>query len=110
MEGLLSSIVTKRHLDPRYHELVLPPSKPKTSQTQFLPSTQLHTLGITEVHIVKRVKPLADKKQQAQIPEPRGSIPSIGQNKPVLPTDQITAQLSTQTQKKQAPVSLALNV
>jgi len=88
MEGLLSSIVTKRHLDPRYHELVLPPSKPKTAQTQFSPSTQFHTLGITEVHIVKRVKPLADKATTGQ---------------------KITTQQSIKTQK-QTPVSLALNI
>lgn len=116
MEELLSNIVTKRHLNPRYHELVLPPSKPKTVQTQFSPSTQLCTLGITEIHVVKRVKPLADKTQQApSLPPnqrrsvpilPKGSVPPTEQNKTAIPRDQkIATQPSAQTQQKQAPVS-----
>lgn len=70
MEELLSLIVTKRRLDPRYYELALPPSKPKSMQAQLLPSTALHTLNITEIHVIKRSKPLTDKKHQAASPPP----------------------------------------
>ena len=68
MEELLSLIVMKRRLDARFYELVLPPSKPKSMQAQLLPTTALSTLSITEIHVVKRSKPLTDKKHHASSP------------------------------------------
>lgn len=70
MEELLSLIVTKRRLDHRFYELALPPSKPKSMQAQLLPSTAFHTLNITEIHVIKRSKPITNKKHQA--PPPTG--------------------------------------
>lgn len=113
MEELLSHIVTKRHLDPRYYELALPPSKPKSMQAQFLPSTVLHTLNITEIHVVKRLKPLTDKKHQASYhkkqkiqspPDQRIQSQSVDQKSMTLPAAwRRTPQAPTE---KQTPVRL----
>lgn len=122
MEELLSFIVAKRRLDPRYYELALPPSKPKSMQAQFLPSTTLHALNITEIHVIKRSKPLVDKKHQSQpsadqakksqMTKQRSMTLPGGQKKISLPSQvqtqtpplnqKQTAQSSTQSQK---PVS-----
>lgn len=121
MEELLSFIVTKRHLDPRYYELALPPSKPKSMQAQFTPSTVLHALKINEIHVIKRSKPLANKKHQTtQPPLDQKKGPQLNKQKSsTLPTGQKkislgqTSQTSLITQEpivqssnqKQIPVS-----
>jgi len=111
MKELSSYIMTKRHLDPHYYELALPPSKPKSMQAQLLPSTALHTLNITEIHVVKRSKPLTDKKHQApappdqkkQSPDQRKRLTSSDQKSMTIPASwKTSAQAPTD---KQASVS-----
>ena len=89
MEELLSLIVMKRHLDPRYYELVLPPSKPKSMQAQLVPTTALRTLNITEIHVVKRSKPLTDKKHHASSPPDKTKQPLLTKQRSMtLPSSQ----------------------
>ena len=97
MEELLSLIVTKRRLDARFYELVLPPSKPKSMQAQLLPSTALHTLNITEIHVIKRSKPIANKKHQAP--------PPTDQTKQELQTKQKSMTLPGRNKKISQPSS-----
>lgn len=104
MEKLLSLIVTKRRLDPRYYELALPPSKPKSVQAQLLPSTALHTLNITEIHVIKRSKPITDKKHQAPLlldetKQRSMTLPGRGHRKTSLPSS-IQTQIPPLNQKK----------
>lgn len=117
MEELLSLIVIKRRLDPRYYELVLPPNKPKSMQAQLLPSTALHTLNITEIHVIKRSKPQKhpppDKTKQPVLTKqrsmtmPGGQIrtsptSTVQEHTPPLNQKRTTKQPTTQ---KQTPVS-----
>ena len=103
MEELLSFIVTKRRLDPRYYELALPPSKPKSMQARFLPSTALHTLSITEIHVIKRSKPLIDKKQQA--PAQKKQPKMTKQRSMTLPSGQKNISPPSQVQTQMLPLN-----
>ena len=110
MEELLSLIVMKRRLDPRYYELVLPPSKPKSMQAQLVPTTPLHTLNITEIHVVKRSKPLSNKKHHASSPPDKTKQPALPKQRSMtLPSNKKNAPPSSaQTQtppinQKQTP-------
>ena len=106
MEELLSLIMMKRRLDSRYYELVLPPSKPKSMQAQLLPTTPLHTLSINEIHVVKRSKPVTNKKHSASSPPDMTNQPLLTKQRSMtLPAGQKKISSSSLVETSTPPIN-----